>query len=149
MTDKPVSDSLISESAGTADTQTEDAPQETGSIKAARNLPLPSSNPATNLLIADIIVRSASSLFRKNVQQRVAKAASGDQTPAQEPLDGRGIITSLGLYGASKLANRSVPGLAIVTGGLIAKALYDRGKAIQLRKRGDKTASAENGPRED
>lgn len=95
----------------------------------------PSPNPATNLLIADIVVRGATSLFRKGVQKRVAEKTARDETEAQHVLDGRGIITTLGLYGASKLATRSPVGLGIVAGGLVLKTLYDRGSARQKRLR--------------
>lgn len=104
----------------------------TSSGRSSR-LPLPSNNPGTNLLIADIIVRGASTLLRQGVEKRVVKASSDSESRAQEVLDGRTLITTLGLYGASKLATRSVPGLLIVTGGLLAKTLYDRGKARQQR----------------
>jgi len=91
----------------------------------------PSTEPATNLLIADIVLRSASSLFRKNVERRVAKANYGAET-GDEIIDGRTILTSLALYGASKIATRSVPGLAIVAGGLVLKTLYDRGRSREI-----------------
>ncbi len=93
----------------------------------------PSTNPATNLLIADIVLRGASSLFRKQAEKGIVKT-SEDEQGARDMLDGRGILTTLALYGASKLATRSVPGLAIVAGGLLAKTLYDRGKSIELRR---------------
>ncbi len=96
----------------------------------------PSTNPATNLLIADIVLRGASTLFRKNVEKGMVRK-SDDEEKARELLDGRSIITTLALYGASKLATRSVPGLAIVAGGLIAKTLYDRGRSIELSKRSE------------
>lgn len=104
---------------------------------------LPSPNPATNLLIADIIVRGASTLFRKRVEKQVAKVSVEDETAAQDLLDGKTLITSLGLYGASKLATRSPIGLGVVAGGLLVKTLYDRGKARQQRlaRRGSKTKS--------
>ncbi len=106
--------------------------------KPTSRLPLPSDNPGTNLLIADIVVRGASTLFRQTVEKRVAqasvaKAGEAAKEEAQDLLDGRTLITTLGLYGASKLATRSVPGLLVVTGGLLAKTLYDRGKARQRR----------------
>jgi hypothetical protein len=102
--------------------------------KSARHLPLPSDNPATNLLIADIVLRGASTLLRKNVEKRVAKASAESSEEADKLLDGRTMLTTLGLYGASRLATRSVPGLALVTGGLVLKTLYDRGKAVRRRK---------------
>ena len=107
-------------------------------------LPLPSTNPATNLLIADIVVRGASTLLRKKVQKRVAEASAGSESEAREVLDGRTMLTTLGLYGASKLATRSVPGLAIVTGGLLVKTLYDRGKARQKRLRFEKSETGKD-----
>ncbi|MEP3421585.1 MAG: hypothetical protein ABJN35_07620 [Erythrobacter sp.] len=100
---------------------------------AARKVPLPSPDAGTNLLIADIVVRGASTLFRNAVEKRVAKASVDEDSDAQDLLDGRAVITTLGLYGASKLATRSVPGLLMVSGGLLAKTLYDRGKARQRR----------------
>ncbi|NQX94691.1 MAG: hypothetical protein HRT64_07215, partial [Erythrobacter sp.] len=95
---------------------------------------LPSPEVTTNLLIADIILRSASRLFRRNVERRVAKASVADEQKAEELVDGKTLIKSLGLYGASKLATRSPLGLGLVTGGLAVKTLYDRGKARQKRE---------------
>ena len=95
----------------------------------------PSPNPATNLLIADIVVRGASTLFRKSVEKRVAKASYHDKERAKSLLDGRTALTTLGLYSASKLATRSPLGLGIVAGGLVLKTLYDRGKLRQRRRR--------------
>jgi hypothetical protein len=93
---------------------------------------LPSPNPATNLLIIDIIVRGASRIVRKDIEKRVARA-SMDKERAREVVDSRGLVKTLGLYGASKLATRSPGGLGIVVAGLAVKTLYDRGKARQLR----------------
>ena len=98
-------------------------------------IPLPSSNPATNLLIADIVVRGASTLLRKSVDKRVVKASADSDQEAYDVLSGRTILTTIGLYGASKIATRSLPGLALVTGGLVAKTLYDRGRVLQARRR--------------
>ncbi|MFL0355757.1 hypothetical protein ACI5KX_04695 [Erythrobacter sp. GH1-10] len=95
----------------------------------------PSPNPATNLLIADIVVRGASNLFRKNVEKRIAKASYEDDEKAIKALDGRTVLTTLGLYGASKLATRSPLGLGVVAGGLVLKTLYDRGRQRQRRRR--------------
>ena len=102
---------------------------------ATGGLPVPKTDPATNLLIADIVVRGASKLFRKNVERRAMAESRNSKPDPDKPIDGRGIITTLGLYGATKLASRSVPGLALVTGGLLAKTLYERGKSVKLRRR--------------
>lgn len=103
--------------------------------KPRKSIPLPSPNAATNLLIADIVVRGASSLFRQNVKKQVAKASFEDKDAAENALDGKGILRTLGLYGASKLATRSPVGLGIVAGGLVLKTLYDRGSNVRRRKR--------------
>ena len=103
--------------------------------RANTRLPVPSTNPATNLVIAEIVIRGASTLFRKNVEKRVAKASYGSEEKAREVLDGRTIVTSLALYGASKLAMRSPIGLGVVTAALVGKTLYDRGKTRQQNRR--------------
>ncbi|MEL6529442.1 MAG: hypothetical protein AAFQ27_05735 [Pseudomonadota bacterium] len=104
------------------------------------NLTIPSPNPATNLLIADILVRGASTIMRKDIEKRVATASADSEEQAEELLDGRTLLTTLALYGASKLATRSPVGLGIVAGGLALKTLYDRGKARQLAQRKVKDA---------
>ncbi|TRD11891.1 hypothetical protein FGU71_08500 [Erythrobacter insulae] len=103
--------------------------------KRAQSLLPPSPNAATNLLIADIVVRGASSLFRKGVEKRVVEKTAKDSEQAQHLLDGRSIITTLALYGASKMATKSPVGLGLVAGGLVLKTLYDRGKDRQQRRR--------------
>lgn len=98
------------------------------------DLPLPSPNPKTNLYIADILLRGATTALRDTLRNRMV-IAQYDPDKARELIDGRTVLTSLTLYGASKLATKSVPGLALVAGGLALKALYDRGKAKQLAER--------------
>lgn len=110
-----------------------------GGEEITPKVPVPSSNPATNLLIADIVVRGATRLLRNDVEKRVARASYGDDKRAEELLNGRSLLTSLGLYAVSRLATRSKGGLMIVTGGLMAKTLYDRGKARQYRRRREKS----------
>jgi len=90
-------------------------------------------NPTTNILIADIVLRGASTLLHRDVQGRVVKASAEPVDDEQDELDGRTIITTLGLYTASKLANRSVAGLGLVAGGLVLKVLHDRGIDRQRR----------------
>lgn len=102
-------------------------------------LPVPSPNPATNLVIASIVLRGASSLVRQSFEDRIARASASDDEHAQELLDGRTMITTLALYGASKLATRSPVGLGLVAGSLVLKTLYDRGKARQKRLRTKET----------
>lgn len=110
--------------------------------KKRNSVPLPSSNPTTNLLIADVVIRGASLVFRKNIEKRLAKASGKGARGARKLVENRGLATTIGLYGASRLATRSVPGLMVVAGGLVAKTLYDRGKDYQQR-RGKKAKSAD------
>jgi hypothetical protein len=107
-------------------------------VKPSSRLFAPSTNPATNLVIADILVRGVSYVLRDKVERSVARAGYGDEEKARELVDGRTIATSLTLYGASKLATRSPFGLGVVTTALVAKTLYDRGKSRQRRKRAEK-----------
>ena len=97
----------------------------------------PSPNPATNLLIADIVVRGASRLFRRKVEREVAKKSyvrkEGEDAKAESLVGGRSVLTTLGLYYVSKVATRSPVGLGVVASGLALKTLYDRGKARQRR----------------
>jgi len=102
--------------------------------------PVLSPNPATNLLIAEIVVRGLANVMRSRIGEGVAKASYESDERAQEVIDGRGALTSLALYGAARLASRSPVGLGIVASGLIVKTLYDRGKQVQERRRRNRLA---------
>lgn len=106
---------------------------ESDAYKAEASFLRPSPDAATNLLIADIILRGASRLFRQSVERKIVHASIDNEDEAEELLNGKTLIKSLALYGASKLATKSPAGLGIVATGLVAKALYDRGKARQRR----------------
>lgn len=97
-----------------------------------------SDGSATNWALAGIVAGGASDLLRKTIEKRAGGAAPKPGKDELRELDGKTIITTLGLYGASRLATRSVGGLVAVAGGLLAKTLYDRGKARQRRKRGER-----------
>ena len=99
--------------------------------------PVPSTNPATNLLIADLVVRSFSRLLRDKAEKAVARANYDDEERAKQLVDGRTIVTTMALYGASKLATRSPLGLGIVTAALVGKTLYDRGRTVQKKRRAE------------
>lgn len=104
---------------------------------------LPSPDPVTNLVIADIVLRGAGSLLRQKLEKGlITGQLDGDK--ARQLVEGRGMASSLALWGASRLATRSPIGLAVVAGGLAAKVLYDRGKRIEAKRRARKQSAPES-----
>lgn len=118
----------------------EDAPAALRTQRAKPNaLPGPSTNPATNLLIADIAMRGIGRIVRHSLQKGVLRTRY-DREKASEIVENRSIVSTLAIYGVTKLATRSVPGALLVSGGLLAKTLYDRSKSrVRARHEGDKT----------
>lgn len=106
-------------------------------------LPLPSPVAATNLVIADIVLRAAGGLLRDRMEKGLL-VKSYDQAKADKLVDGRGVATTLALWGASRLARRSPIGLAVVAGGLAAKVFYDRGKRLETKRRARKAAKPDS-----
>lgn len=105
---------------------------------------LPSPNPVTNMVIADIVLRGAGSLLRQRLEKGLLTSQlDGDK--AHHLVESRGVVSALALWGASRLAMRSPVGLAVVAGGLAAKVLYDRGKQVQARHRTRKSAKPVSG----
>ncbi|MFN9499432.1 MAG: hypothetical protein ACK554_01380 [Erythrobacteraceae bacterium] len=105
---------------------------------------LPSPNPVTNMVIADIVLRGAGSLLRQRLEKGLLTSQlDGDK--AHHLVESRGVVSALALWGASRLAMRSPVGLAVVAGGLAAKVLYDRGKQVQARRRTRKSAKPVSG----
>ncbi|WP_296717313.1 hypothetical protein [Erythrobacter sp.] len=100
---------------------------------------LPSPDPATNLMIADVVLRGANLLLRKRLEKGLLTGQIGSDN-AKRLVENRGVMSTVALWGASRLATRSPVGLAVVAGGLAAKVLYDRGKRVQAKRRTRKTA---------
>jgi hypothetical protein len=92
---------------------------------AIARVPGPSTNPATNLLIIDVAMRGASMLFWRGMEKALLRARY-NQEKASDIVKGRSMIQSAASTGAARLATRSVPGFLVVTGGLLAKAVFDR-----------------------
>jgi hypothetical protein len=103
---------------------------------------LPSPDPLTNLVIADIVLRGAGNLLRRKLEKGLLTGQL-DEAKAKKLVEGRGIASTLALWGASRLATRSPVGLAVVAGGLAAKVLYDRGKEIEAKRRKRKSPPAQ------
>lgn len=103
--------------------------------KKSKLSPAPSTGTAVNIAIAEIVLRNVANAMRGKVQADISQAdahkrASGER----DAVDGRSLITSIGLYGAGRLAGKSRAGLGLVAGGLLAKSLYERGKAVRERR---------------
>ena len=111
--------------------------------RAAGEVPGPSSNPATNLLIMDIAIRGASLLAARAIE-RAALRLRYHRSKAGEIVEGRSMVSTLAATGAARVATRSVPGLLLVTGGLLAKTLVDRSlRPRDARRRGDRQLAAQ------
>ncbi|RGP42265.1 hypothetical protein BPTFM16_02577 [Altererythrobacter insulae] len=91
-------------------------------------LPGPSTNPATNLIIADIALRAIGRLTRNSLHKGVLRTRY-NRDLASEIVENRSIATTLVIYGITKVATRSVPGALLVSAGLIAKTVFDRSQS--------------------
>jgi hypothetical protein len=105
-----------------------------GSAAPPARLPLPSPVASTNIVIADIVLRAAGGLLRERMEKGLLVRSHG-RSKAHRLIEGRGLTTSLALWGASHLARRSPLGLALVAGGLAAKVFYDRGKRLEAERK--------------
>lgn len=94
----------------------------------------PSPNPATNLMIANIAMQGLAILARRSAERGLLRGRFGAQT-AQDVVKGRGFVTSMVTTAAARAATRSVPGFLLVTGGLLAKTVYDRSRKRRAARR--------------
>jgi len=113
---------------------------------AAADVPAPSPNPMTNVLIADIALRGGGRLLRHAVERGVLGVKYSPEK-ARNIVKGRSMAQTLIGTAVARLATRSVPGAIIVGGGLLAKALYDRRKDAQAAKAEGEAAIAEQARR--
>lgn len=96
----------------------------------------PSPNPRTNMIVADVALRSGSMLARRAVE-RALLGSRYTPRKARAILKGRGIGETLLHTAIAKVATRSVPGMIMVGGGLLAKTLYDRHKGGTSKLKGE------------
>jgi len=91
----------------------------------------PSPNKATDLLLADLILRGLPIVLKKSVERGLlgGKRASGKTMRA---VKGKTLGESLLHKAVLRIATRSVPGAIVVGGSLLAKTLHDRRKAGKL-----------------
>jgi hypothetical protein len=105
--------------------------------QGVKDVPPPSPNPMTNLIIADLVLRGGGRLLRTMVERNVLKTKYPADT-AKSIVSGRGMAQTLISTAVARVATRSVPGAILVGGGLIAKALYDRRKGAEAKEQGKK-----------
>lgn len=102
-----------------------------------KKVPGPSTNPFTNFLMADLILRAGSYVMRETVEKRMMQGRYGKET-AREIVRKKSMKQRVLALGLTTLATRSVPGALIVGGGALAKTLYDRRKASHIaQNKGD------------
>ena len=98
----------------------------------------PSPNPATNILLAEIVLRVLGRIARESTQKAMLGRRYGAQF-AKDTVKNKSLIHTLTAYGATKMAARSVPGaivLGTVAGG---KLLFDLSRnRRQARRDGEK-----------
>jgi hypothetical protein len=99
-----------------------------------RKVPGISTNPATNLLIADVVLRGLSRLVRGNIEKNMLRAQY-EPEEAKRILKGRTLGQRAMQLTASRVAMRSIPGALLVTGGLLAKAMFDRSRSKREAER--------------
>lgn len=109
----------------------------------------PSPNPRTNMVIADVALRSGSMLARRAVERALLGSRYAPRK-ARAILKGRTFGETLFHTAIAKVATRSVPGMIIVGGGLLAKTLYDRSKGGNATVQGevDMAEMADEGEKE-
>ena len=106
------------------------APKKSGKLP-----PAPATSTAVNLAIAEIVLRGVADRMRGRVNADLAAADKRKrETGEKDAVDGRSLLTSIGLYGAARLAGKSRAGLGLVAGGLLTKSLYERGKAVREKR---------------
>ena len=99
-----------------------------------RNSDVPSPNPLTNLILADIALRAGGAILRRGVERGVL-GAKYTPTRAKEIIKGRTMSQALLTTAAAKIATKSIPGAIVIGGGMLAKTLYDRSKGRSKARR--------------
>tara|TARA_B100000678_G_scaffold274279_1_gene265270 strand:- start:246 stop:650 length:405 start_codon:yes stop_codon:yes gene_type:complete len=99
-------------------------------------VPGPSSNPATNLIMANAIVRTGAILLRRTVDKRMLRNRYGKDT-ADAAVANQGLVSTVASFLMAKMATRSSTGAIVVTSGMLAKTLYDRRQSRKAQAKGD------------
>ncbi len=91
----------------------------------------PSPNPATNLIVQDLILRAAGRLTRTSLEKGLLRRRYGGEH-AKKIIENRSLVQTLLAYGATKYATRSIPGALLVGSAVLGKTIFDR--AIDKRR---------------
>lgn len=106
--------------------------------KRDTNVPGISTDPATNLIMADIAMRTGSYILRNVVEKSILKRRYGKED-ARQIMENRSFKQTAASVIVSKIATRSMPGAILVGSGLVVKALFDRSqKRRQAKRAGDR-----------
>lgn len=108
-------------------------------VSDENTVPGPSPNPATNLIIHDIVLRSGGRLTRLALEKAMLGRRYGTDF-AKDAVENRSLLHTMAAYGVTKIATRSVPGALVVGGGLLVKVLFDRSQSRRKAKRAGETA---------
>lgn len=106
----------------------------------------PSTNPMTNLIIADLALRGGGQLLRHAVERGVLGAKFG-KGKANRIVGGSTMAQTLIGAAVARIATRSVPGALLIGGGLLAKTLFDRRHSKAEARRAGTKAIAEQAKR--
>ncbi len=94
----------------------------------------PSPNPATNLLIHDVLLRSGGRVLRLGLEKGLLRNRYGDEI-ARNVIENRSILHTFASHAVARFATRSVPGAIVVGGGILAKTLLDRRQSRRAAQR--------------
>ena len=103
---------------------------------AAEKVPAPSPNPMTNLILADIALRTGGALLRRGVEKGLIGSKLGSKK-AGRVIKGRSMMQTLVGTAIARVATRSVPGAIVLGGGLLAKTHYDRKRSRKAEAAGE------------
>lgn len=117
-----------------ADNLTDNIGRAVDQAAGGSEVPGPSPNPATNLLIHDVLLRAGGRVMRNALEKGLLANRYGSQG-AKRMVENRSAVQAIASYAVARLATRSVPGAIVVGGGLLAKTLYDRGGSRRRAQR--------------
>jgi len=106
-------------------------------VDHSEQVPGPSPDPHTNLIIADVVMRMGSYVMRRSIERGLLKDRYGKRV-ARDIVANRSIARTLASAAIARVATGSLPGAAVVTTGMAAKLLLDRSRHRQVaRSKGD------------